>query len=76
MGKGNINIDFIEPFGYIFYGSPCEIAPLGLLLRRISQGKFFKGVHQTPHDPGANGNLHPGYLISFCLKSLLNGYTL
>jgi len=54
MRHRDFEVDFVKFFGYIFYGSPGEIAPLGLLLRRISPGKFFKGVHQTPHNPGGS----------------------
>ena len=73
MRKRNFDIDFVEFFAYSIYGSPCEIAPLGLLLRRISQGKFFEGVHHFSHGPGGSGYFCPDYPFNLSLKSFLSG---
>ena len=40
----------------------------------IIDGEFFEGVHRFPHDPGRSGYFCPDYLLSFSLKSFLNGY--
>ena len=38
-------------------------------------GELIEAVHHIPFDLGGSGNFRPDYPISFCLKSLANGYT-
>jgi len=44
------------------------------LFAYIADGEFFKGVHQTPHDPGGSCYFCPDYPVSFCLNSFLSVY--